>query len=60
MAPFSSTQHICQATRCAELRRDALQNGNMKLAEFWTEVRIQKLRDAEIQKRREDLTERLK
>lgn len=60
MTPFSSIQHVCQATKCAELRRDALVIGNMKLAEFWTEVRLQKLYDAEIEKRREDLRERLK
>ena len=60
MTRFSSIQHVCQATKCAELRRDALTNNNMRLAEFWTEVRVQKLYDAEIEKRREDLRERLK
>ena len=55
MSKFTSVKHICQATQCAELRRQLLADGKHKAAVFWTDIRVQKLYDAEIERRREEL-----
>ena len=58
-APWPSYVHKWQADYLAEKRKQYAADGHSNLVNAITEMRIQKLHDAEVEKKREDLRERL-